>query len=67
MSDSIQHHTALDGLEEASSIVAKYIAIEDVFVESARIGSGPVSVAAFEGSIIMVYSSFLLSQASSNL
>lgn len=66
MSDSTQHHDVLDGLEGTSSIVAKYIAIEDVFVESVRIGSHSSSVTAFEGSIIMVYSSVLLFQVRSD-
>lgn len=67
MSDSTQQHATLDGLEEVSAIVAKYIAIEDVLVQSMRIGSDPASVAAFESSIIKVYSSVLLFQVKAAL
>ncbi|TVY88295.1 Vegetative incompatibility protein HET-E-1, partial [Lachnellula willkommii] len=58
---------ALDGLEEISSLVAKYIAIEDVFVQSCRVDPRAASNDAFEASILKVYSSILRFQVEAAL
>lgn len=57
----------MDGLEEVSSIVAKYIAIEDVYVQSCQNNSNPESNASFETSIVKVYTNILLFQVKAAL
>ncbi|TVY34358.1 Vegetative incompatibility protein HET-E-1 [Lachnellula subtilissima] len=67
LNDSTQHKAALDGLEHISSLVAKYIAIEDVYVQSCRVDPKAESNDAFEASIIKVYSSILRFQVEAAL
>ncbi|TVY25039.1 Vegetative incompatibility protein HET-E-1 [Lachnellula hyalina] len=67
LNDSTQHKAALDGLEDISSLVAKYIAIEDVYVQSHQVDPKAESNDAFEASIIKVYSSILRFQVEAAL
>ena len=59
MSDVTQHQAVLDGLEEISTIIAKYIAIEDVYVQTLEGRAGIEGAAGFELAIIKVYSCVL--------
>ena len=67
MSDSTQHQAALDGLEEISSVIAKYIAIEDIYVQSYRDEPDSPRNDVFQTSILRVYSSVLLYQVKAAL
>ncbi|EPE33667.1 Ankyrin repeat-containing protein [Glarea lozoyensis ATCC 20868] len=62
MGDIIQHQAALDGIEEISSIIAKYLAVEDIYVQSLKDDPSSSTNTAFKESIIRVYSSILLYQ-----
>ncbi|KAN0120216.1 hypothetical protein V8E51_002424 [Hyaloscypha variabilis] len=62
LNDSTQHQDVLNGIEDISTIVGKYIAIEDVYVQSCEVSPGSESNIAFEKCITNVYSSVLLFQ-----
>jgi hypothetical protein len=67
LNDSTQNQDVLNGIEEISTIVGKYIAIEDVYVQSCEVSPGSESNVAFEKCIINVYSSVLLFQVKAAL
>jgi hypothetical protein len=67
LNDSTQHQDALNGLEDISTIIGKYIAIEDVFVQSYDLNPASESNAAFESCILKVYSSVLIFQVKAAL
>ncbi|KFY54785.1 hypothetical protein V497_07443 [Pseudogymnoascus sp. VKM F-4516 (FW-969)] len=67
LNDSTQHQDALNGIEDISTIIGKYIAIEDIYVQSLEVNTYSESNAAFEKCIINVYSSVLLFQVKAAL
>jgi hypothetical protein len=64
---TFSHKAALDGLEDVSSLVAKYIAIENLYVQRCQLDPKSSSNTAFESSIIRVYSSVLRFQVEAAL
>ncbi|KAE8446360.1 hypothetical protein EG329_012109 [Mollisiaceae sp. DMI_Dod_QoI] len=67
LNDSTQHQEALSGLEEISSVVAKYIPVENVYVQNCAVDPCAETNAAFEASILKVYSDVLLFQVHATL
>ncbi|KAH6670609.1 hypothetical protein B0J14DRAFT_99850 [Halenospora varia] len=67
LNDTTQHQAALDSLEEVSSLIAKYIAIEDIYVQNHDLNAVSDLNTSFETAILKVYSEVLQFQVKAAL